>query len=67
MDDAALDALADERIDFRYKGFTARYEGFTVADLVAAKPRLAEFGTPLLVLDGAALEHNLALMARFCA
>lgn len=67
MDGAALGALAAERIDWRYKGFPARFEGLTVSDLVAAKPPLAQFGTPLLVLDGPALDHNLGLMAHYCA
>lgn len=67
VDDAALGALAAERIDWRYKGFPARFHGLTVADLVEAKPPLAQFGTPLLVLDGPALDHNLTLMAQYCA
>lgn len=67
MDDAALDALAGERISWRHKGFPARFDGLTVGELVRARPPLAHFGTPLLVLDGPALEHNLALMARYCA
>ena len=66
MDEAALEALAEERIDWRYKGFPARFDGFTVAGLLAAKPRLAEFGTPLLALDAAALDHNIAQMAGYC-
>ncbi len=67
MDEAALKALADERIDWRYKGFPARFDGFTVGRLVEAAPPLAEFGTPLMVLDAAALDHNLTLMASYCA
>lgn len=67
MDNAALEALAAERIDWRYKGFPARFDGSTLGEVVAAKPPLAHFGTPLLVLDGPALEHNLTLMARYCA
>lgn len=66
MDDAALAALADDRIDWRYKGFPARFAGSSVGELIGAKPPLAEFGTPLLVLDGAALAHNIALMAGYC-
>jgi D-serine deaminase-like pyridoxal phosphate-dependent protein len=67
MDEAALDALAAERIDWRYKGFPAAFDGFTVGGLLAAEPRLAQFGTPLLTLDADALEHNIATMAQFCA
>ncbi|HLK42635.1 MAG TPA: amino acid deaminase, partial [Thermoleophilia bacterium] len=67
MDDAALAALGAERIDWRFKGFPSAFHGRTVADLVAAKPALAEFSTPLMVLDAGALEHNIALMADYCA
>jgi D-serine deaminase-like pyridoxal phosphate-dependent protein len=67
VDGAALGALAGDRIDWRYKGFPPRFDGLSPAEVAAAKPRLAEFGTPLLVLDAAALTHNLALMARYCA
>jgi D-serine deaminase-like pyridoxal phosphate-dependent protein len=67
VDGAALSRLATDRIDWRYKGFPARFDGLTVAQVVAAKPGLAEFGTPLLVLDAGALDHNLAAMAAYCA
>lgn len=67
MDEAALKALADEPIGWRYKGFPARFDGLTVGRLAEAGPPLAEFGTPLLVLDAAALDHNLTLMAEYCA
>jgi D-serine deaminase-like pyridoxal phosphate-dependent protein len=67
VDEAALKTLADDRIDWRYKGFPARFDGMTVGQLVAARPALAEFGTPLLTLDAAALDHNITLMAEYCA
>lgn len=67
MDSAAIDRLAADRIDWRYKGFPARFDGLTVAQLIAARPRLADFGTPLLTLDAGALDHNLATMAAYCA
>ena len=67
MDDAALEALAAERIGWRYKGFPARFTELTVGELVETRPPLAQLGTPLLVLDGPALEHNLTLMAQYCA
>jgi D-serine deaminase-like pyridoxal phosphate-dependent protein len=67
VDGAALAALAAERIDWRYKGFPPRFDGLSVGELVKAQPPLAEFGTPLLVLDGPALDHNLTLMAQYCA
>ena len=67
MDDAALTALAGDQLGWRYKGFPARFAGSSVGELIDAKPPLAEFGTPLLVLDGAALSHNITLMAEYCA
>jgi D-serine deaminase-like pyridoxal phosphate-dependent protein len=67
VDDAALAALGSEQIDWRFKGFPSAFHGRTVAELVAAKPALAEFSTPLMVLDAGALEHNIALMADYCA
>lgn len=41
----------------------------TVADVLADSPRLTDdaFSWPLLTLDDAALDHNVALMARLCA
>ena len=67
MDLAALDRLSEERIGWRHKGFPAAFDGMTVAQVLAAKPALAEFATPLLLLDNEALEHNLATMAGYCA
>jgi D-serine deaminase-like pyridoxal phosphate-dependent protein len=67
MDVAALEHLGGERIDWRHKGFPTKYDGMTVARLIADKPALADFSTPLLTLDAAALAHNLATMAGYCA
>lgn len=67
MDQAALDELGTQRIDWRFKGLPAAFEGQTVASLVASRPELTAFSTPLLVLDGEALAHNIATMARYCA
>ena len=67
MDAAALDGLGSERIDWRFKGFPSALHGRTVAEVAAAGPALADLATPLLVLDAAALEHNIALMAGYCA
>jgi D-serine deaminase-like pyridoxal phosphate-dependent protein len=66
VNDIALDALADQRIDWRFKGFPARFDGLTVRDLVRARPALGELSTPLMYLDGDAVAHNLATMAGFC-
>jgi len=67
VDTAALAALADVRLGWPYKGFPTRYDGRTVAELIAARPALAELATPLLVIEAAAVEHNVETMARFCA
>jgi D-serine deaminase-like pyridoxal phosphate-dependent protein len=67
MDEAALEELGAQRIDWRFKGFPAAFDGMTAAQLADAKPSLAAFATPLLVLDARALEHNLVTMARYCA
>jgi D-serine deaminase-like pyridoxal phosphate-dependent protein len=66
MDAAALDGLGEQRIDWRFKGFPAAFDGSTVADLVALRPPLSSFTTPLLVLDEPALAHNIATMAEYC-
>jgi D-serine deaminase-like pyridoxal phosphate-dependent protein len=67
VDAAALDALGEVRIDWRFKGFPAASEGVTARRFVAEKRSLADLATPLLVLDEAALAHNIDAMARFCA
>jgi D-serine deaminase-like pyridoxal phosphate-dependent protein len=67
VDTAALGRLGRERVGWRHKGFPARFDGFTVDEVIAARPRLAGFGTPLLVLDAGAVTHNLAVMADYCA
>jgi D-serine deaminase-like pyridoxal phosphate-dependent protein len=67
MDVAALEELGRERITWRFKGFPATFDGMTVAELLAARPALAELGTPLMYLDGAALTHNIETMAQYCA
>jgi D-serine deaminase-like pyridoxal phosphate-dependent protein len=66
VDVTALDELGSERIGWRHKGFPAAFDGRTVAQLAAARPPLSAFSTPLLILDNAALEHNLATMAGYC-
>ena len=67
MDTTALDGLRDETIDWRFKGFPASLEGLSIGRLAERKAPLGDFSTPLLTLDAAALEHNIATMARFCA
>lgn len=67
MDPQRLAALADERLDWRFKAVPASAWGRSVAEFLAEKPSLEDFGTPLLTLDATALEHNLRTMADWCA
>src|SRR3954447_9556664 len=60
-------ALADERLDWRFKAVPASAWGRTVAEFLADKPSLEDLGTPLLTLDAIALDHNLRTMADWCA
>lgn len=69
IDEAAVRALREERIDWRFKGMPAAAFGGTVGEFLASQPTLsgAGFVGPLLVLDQQALEHNVATMASWCA
>jgi D-serine deaminase-like pyridoxal phosphate-dependent protein len=69
MDTQALAALADERVDWRFKGLPADAAGSTVGELAAARRIVPTggFTTPLLVLDEAALDANVAVLAAFAA
>lgn len=64
----AMGALADDRIDLRYKGFSPAADGMPVAAMVDRAPVLTDAGFtfPLLTLQRAAVEHNIAAMARYC-
>ncbi|MEV0700146.1 amino acid deaminase [Saccharopolyspora sp. NPDC050389] len=66
---AAVRALHDERIDWRFKGMPSDAFGSTVGEFLAQRPKLHEAGFvgPLLVLDDAAMRHNLRTMADWCA
>lgn len=63
IDGTAVDALALERLDWRFKAIPASAHGLTVAKAAAARLPLTGFGTPLLTLDAGALDHNLRTMA----
>lgn len=54
-------------IDRCAKGFPRDAEGATWAEFLGDRPRLSRLSTPLLVLDGAAVQHNIDVMARYCA
>ncbi|PWC04891.1 amino acid deaminase [Agromyces badenianii] len=61
-----LAELADERLSPADKGLPARAAGLTVHEFLATQPRLAEFWTPLLALDGQALARNASVIQRWC-
>jgi D-serine deaminase-like pyridoxal phosphate-dependent protein len=69
VDSTALAALAAERVDWRFKGMPPAAAGRTVADLAAAQLNVFRdgFSTPLLVLDSAAVDHDIDTVARFAA
>lgn len=64
---AALDRLATERVDSRFKGLPPDAEGLTVAELAGQRRNLFTdgFTTPVLALSAESLEHNLALMETY--
>ncbi|GAA3869344.1 amino acid deaminase [Saccharothrix violaceirubra] len=66
--DAVL-AIRAERIDWRFKGLPAGTFGATLGEVADRGLDLFADGFvgPLVVLDRAALEHNLTTMARWCA
>ena len=61
-DDAHADLLTA-----RDKGLPVRAVGLTAAEFLATRPRLDEFWTPLIALDGAAMRANVDTMATWCA
>lgn len=66
---AAVAALADERVDWRFKGLPTGWSGLTPAQICADAPDLFGAGPlgPVCVLHDDALRHNLATMAGWCA
>src|SRR3954468_8868714 len=58
-----------ERIDWRTKGVFRPGPAIDVADFVAARPHLFDgtFSWPVMTARGAAIAHNLATLAAFCA
>ncbi|MDJ0380440.1 alanine racemase [Streptomyces sp. G-G2] len=63
---AAVAALADEPLDWRFKALPRAAHGLTVGQYLATGPTLVGLGTPLLTLDAAALAHNTRTMADWC-
>lgn len=56
-------------IDWRAKGFPARADGVLVSDFVRARPSLFEagFSWPVMVLRREAVDHNVSVLAEYCA
>ncbi|MFI1604379.1 amino acid deaminase [Streptomyces griseofuscus] len=69
MNTEALDRLAEERVDHRFKGLPPGARGLLVGELAAQRRNLFDadggFTTPLLVLSAERLAHNLALMEAY--
>jgi D-serine deaminase-like pyridoxal phosphate-dependent protein len=64
---AAITALADEVIDWRFKGLPSAWWGRTAAQIRAERPDMfADAVGPVCVLRAEALSHNLATMACWC-
>jgi D-serine deaminase-like pyridoxal phosphate-dependent protein len=56
----------DERLSELDKALPAAADGLTIAEYLATGPRLSSFATPVLTLDDAAIDQNLAVMAAWC-
>ncbi|MFD5180390.1 amino acid deaminase [Nocardia sp. NPDC058379] len=67
IDNAVVDALADEAIGPRDKSVPPAAWGRTVREYLADAPELDRWETPLLTLDRGLLDANIALMARWTA
>jgi D-serine deaminase-like pyridoxal phosphate-dependent protein len=69
LNPGALDALLDERIDWRFKGIPSALSGLSIRDAGARGVNLFSDGflPPVTVLDEQALTHNLTTMAALCA
>jgi D-serine deaminase-like pyridoxal phosphate-dependent protein len=69
IDTAAVAALREERLDWRFKAAPLRTSDapVTVGEYLSGRPSLADFGTPLLTLERRALDHNIATMAAWVA
>ncbi|QGK70601.1 amino acid deaminase [Allosaccharopolyspora coralli] len=67
LDRAAVRALRDEKLDWRFRSIPERAFGMTTGEFLATGPSLTEFLGPVLTLDEPALDHNLRTMAEWCA
>ncbi|HKN99160.1 MAG TPA: amino acid deaminase, partial [Pseudonocardiaceae bacterium] len=69
IDPAAVSRIRDEIVDWRFKGLPDSVSGRSIGEVADAGLDLFAdgFTGPLLTLDSAALEHNMATMAAWCA
>ncbi|MFJ1706965.1 alanine racemase [Kitasatospora sp. NPDC088346] len=69
IDKDAVRALAYERIDWRFKGLPVSAAGTTVAELAARRLNVFDDGFlgPIMTIDADALEHNVDVLAKWCA
>lgn len=69
IDTAALDALRQERVDWRFRSAAPALTGLTLGEAADRRLNLFTDGffAPFVVLDDEALEHNLRTMAAWCA
>ena len=67
IDLAAIERLRDERVDFRHKGLPPALWGLSVAEVLEQAPRLSQLPTPVFTLSRVALDHNLSVLADWCA
>ena len=61
----AIPADHDAVVGPQHKSVPATYWGRTVREVLASPPRLAEFTTPVLTVDSAVVDRNLAAMHRW--
>ncbi|CAM3412005.1 amino acid deaminase [Isoptericola cucumis] len=59
--------LADERTGWQHQAVPPALWGATVAEVRERRPRLSELPTPLLTLTRPALDHNVRVLADWCA
>ncbi|RSN29695.1 amino acid deaminase [Amycolatopsis sp. WAC 01416] len=69
IDSAAVAAVREERVDWRFRSVAPSLSGLTIGDAAARGAKLFEDGFlgPFVVLDEEAVEHNLRTMADWCA
>ncbi|AIG75701.1 D-amino acid deaminase [Amycolatopsis japonica] len=69
IDSAAVAAVQEERVDWRFRSVAPSLSGLTIGEAAARGAKLFEDGFlgPFVVLDEEAVEHNLRTMAAWCA